>query len=88
MECTFNIFFSGTAGKLVDTIKSKILSANGRFSGDDSNGSFSIQLMAAAIEGAYTIDCDTITINIQRKPFFIGCNAIRDYITQNLTGQV
>lgn len=87
MECTFNISFSGTPGKLVDTIKSKILSANGRFSGDDSNGNFSIQLMAAAIEGTYTIDGDNITINIQRKPFFIGCNTIRDYITQNLTGQ-
>lgn len=87
MECSFNIPFSGKPGSLVDTIKSKILSANGRFSGDDSNGSFSIQLMAAAIEGSYTIDGGEIIIAIQRKPFFVSCNVIKDYIIQNLTGQ-
>ncbi len=87
MECSFTIPFSEKPNSLVDNIKSKILSANGRFSGGDSNGSFSIQLMAAAIEGSYTINGSEIIIDIQRKPFFVSCNIIRDYIIQNLTGQ-
>ena len=86
MACTFTIAFEGTAESLVEHLKNKILTNNGGFGGDASSGSFSIQLLATTIEGAYTINGNDIMITIRKKPFFINCNSIRDYVAQNLSG--
>jgi hypothetical protein len=87
MACAFTIGFTGTAESLVEHLKNKILTNNGSFGGDDSSGNFSIHVLAAAIEGAYTINGNDIMITIRKKPFFLKCNSIRDYVAQNLTGQ-
>ena len=87
MDCTFTITFEGTASSLSNSIRQKILGSNGQFSGDESAGNFSIHVLAASIEGAYTIDGNNLNITISKKPFFLSCNAIKDYVEQNLTGQ-
>ena len=86
MACAFTIGFTGTADSPVEHLKSKILTNNGSFGGDASLGNFSIHVLAAAIEGAYTINGNDIMITIRQKPFFLSCNSIRDYVAQNLTG--
>ena len=86
MACTFTISFQGTASTLSRTIRGKMQASNGQFNGDESAGNFSIHVLAAAIEGAYTINGNNLSITIGRKPFFVSCNAIKDYVTQNLTG--
>ena len=86
MACVFTILFNGTAASLVEGIKTKILAGNGQFSGDTSAGNFSIYVLAAAIEGNYTINGNYLIITIEQKPFFVSCNAIKDYVTKNLTG--
>ena len=84
MDCTFTIPFSGNADALVDNIRSKILSGNGSFGGDAAAGNFSISVMGAGIEGAYTVNGNEIRIDILKKPFFLSCNTIRDYVAENL----
>jgi hypothetical protein len=86
MACSFTIPFAGTAGSLIATIRNKILANNGSFGGDDATGSFSIQAIGATIEGSYAISGNEMMITIQRKPFFVSCNMIKDYVMDNLTG--
>ncbi|MFT3935875.1 MAG: hypothetical protein QM726_19760 [Chitinophagaceae bacterium] len=87
MACTFSINFSGTADALVANIQQKVLANNGQFNGDASVGNFSIQVLGTSIGGGYAVNGSEININIDKKPFFLSCDAIRDYITQNLTRQ-
>jgi len=86
MACSFTIPFAGSASSLVATIRGKILANNGSFSGEDTSGNFSIQAVGASIEGSYAISGNEMEITVQKKPFFVSCNMIRDYVTANLTG--
>lgn len=85
MACSFTIPFAGAASSLVATIRGKILANTGSFSGDDTTGNFSIEAIGASIQGAYVINGNEIMIDIQKKPFFVSCNMIKDYVTANLT---
>lgn len=86
MACSFTIPFTGTASALAANIKTRILSGNGHFEGDDNVGKFSIHAMGATIEGSYGINDNKIMVTIDRKPFFVSCNMIKDYVVENLTG--
>ena len=86
MACSFTISFTGTASSLVDNIRSKILANNGSFGGDDTTGNFSIQAIGATTEGSYAITGNEMMITIQRKPFFVSCNMIKNYVIENLAG--
>jgi hypothetical protein len=85
MACSFTIPFAGTPGSLVTTLRSKMLANNGSFGGDDTTGNFSVQAIGATIDGTYVINGNEIMISIQKKPFFVSCNMIRDYVSANLT---
>lgn len=85
MACSFTIPFNGSPDALVANIQRKILSGNGVFGGDENTGTFSIQAMGAAIEGSYGISGTEISINIHKKPFFVGCSMIESYVRENLT---
>ena len=84
MACLFTIDFQGSADALTGTIRQRIMANNGQFTGDASAGHFSVHVLAATIEGAYTIDGNNLNINISKKPFFVSCNALKDYVAQNL----
>jgi len=49
MACSFTIGFTGTAESLIERLKSKILTNNGSFGGDESSGNFSIYVLATTI---------------------------------------
>ena len=86
MACSFTIPFAGTASSLVATIKARILAGSGQFDGDDNFGKFSIHAIGATIEGSYGICDNDIMVTIERKPFFVSCNMIKDYVMEKLTG--
>lgn len=46
-------------------VKSEMLKAGHKFNGDSAKGSFA----GGGVEGDYTIDGNTVTVNITKKPF-------------------
>jgi len=84
MACTFTITFQGSAADFVAGAKTKVEANNGTFDGDTSSGTFDVPTPVGHISGDYTIDGQQITINIAQKPFIISCNAIENYINQNI----
>ena len=85
MACSFTIPFTGTASSLVAGTRFKILEDNGQFDGDDKVGKFTIHAVGTVIRGSYGICDNEIMITIERKPFLVSCNMIRDYVVANLT---
>ena len=85
MACSFSFPFTGDASSLTASIRRKVLAGNGQFGGDDSTGNFALEAIGASIAGVYAINGNEIMITIQKKPFFLSCNMIRDYVSQNLT---
>ncbi len=51
--------------------------SGGQFEGSDAVGRFSLPTPVGAFEGSYTIDKNTIWIEVTDKPIFIPCAAIK-----------
>ncbi len=75
-ECRFQFEFPGSAAVLVETIRSKIADAGGQFEGSPTVGHFSLPTPVGAFNGSYTIDKNTIWIEVTEKPIFVPCSAI------------
>ena len=82
--CTFTLPITIQVTDLVKTLQSKIEGQGGKFTGTETDGTFGISLMGSTISGSYTIEGAQITIIINEKPFFIGCEQIRGYLLNNL----
>lgn len=50
--------------------------AGGKFEGSPTVGHFSIPTPVGDFDGSYTIDKNTIVVEVTEKPFFVPCSAI------------
>lgn len=75
-QCRFQFEFPGSGTVLVEKIRAKMTGSGGQFEGSDAVGRFSLPTPVGAFEGSYTIDKNTIWIEVTDKPFFIPCAAI------------
>ena len=75
-DCRFQFEFAGSATSLVEKIQAKMTESGGRFEGSPANGDFSLPTPVGAFEGSYTIDKNTIWVEVSEKPFFVPCSAI------------
>jgi hypothetical protein len=75
-QCRFQFEFAGSATALVDKIQSKMTAAGGRFEGSPATGDFSLPTPVGVFEGTYSIDKNTIWVEVSDKPFFVPCSAI------------
>ena len=82
--CTFTLPITIPVTDLVKTLQTKIEGQGGKFNGTETDGAFGISLMGSTISGSYNINGAQITIVINEKPFFIGCEQIRGYLLNNL----
>ena len=82
--CNFTLPITIPVTDLVKTLQTKIEGQGGRFSGTETDGTFGISLLGSTIGGSYSIDGEQITIVINEKPFFIGCDQIKGYLLNNL----
>jgi len=84
MACNFNLNIHSTAAELVQNMQSKIAGQGGTFTGDENSGTFSVSLMGSTISGSYSINGQQMAVNIDHKPFFLGCGQIQSYLEGNL----
>ncbi len=87
MSCKFSITYPGQKEPLIDNLRTAILQLNGTFEGDNLAGVFRGNTPLGSFSGRYEIDNDDINIDIEDKPFLIGCGRIekeiRDYLERN-----
>ena len=74
--CRFQFEFPGSAQSLVDAIRSTMQDAGGQFDGSDAVGSFVLPTAVGDFGGSYTVDKNTIWVEVYEKPFFVPCSAI------------
>ena len=75
-DCRFQFEFPGSATALVDAIRAKMTDAGGEFEGSDAVGRFVLPTPVGEFQGSYTVDKNTIWVEVNGKPFFVPCSAI------------
>lgn len=83
-ECNFSIGFSGSASDVIAKVQQQIQQQGGSFNGDTSAGSFSVKVLGSTIAGSYTASGQQINIEINDKPFFIGCSQIEGFLKSQI----
>jgi len=76
MASKFTLNYSGDKEQLLSKIKNAI-GDKGSLSGDNQLGNFKGSTPLGSIEGSYSIDGDTITVNISDKPFLLSTGTIQ-----------
>lgn len=82
--CNINIPFTQPASELINSLRTKVQTQGGTFSGDETSGTISVPLLGSKIAGTYTISGQQVNIVITDKPFLVSCNQIQGYLTGSL----
>ena len=83
-NCRFSIIFTGDALATLNKTKEGITKAGGKFEGDTTSGSVVMPSPVGAIEGTYTIQGQTLDIEITKKPVFVPCDLIESELKKRI----
>jgi hypothetical protein len=83
-KCNFSISFSGPAENVLSKAKTAVERQGGNFTGDASNGNFSINVFGT-ISGSYTVADSQLNITIEDKPMMIPCSAIETVLKNQIS---
>lgn len=78
--CTFTIPFSGSADSVLEKAKNAVEKQSGTFTGDTSQGNFSVSFFGQEIAGGYTVTGNDLNIIIDSKPFMVPCSTIESFL--------
>ena len=76
---------TGTAQELVNKARMAVEKQSGVFTGDDNQGSFSLQVMGSAIAGEYLVDGEELIISITEKPFLVPAGVIEKFLLSQVS---
>lgn len=76
MASKFTLNYSGDKEQLLSKLKNAV-GDKGSLSGDSQLGNFKGNTPLGSIEGSYSIEGDTITVNISDKPFLLSTGTIQ-----------
>lgn len=76
-KCNFSIPFTGSPENVYNKAKSAVEGQGGSFMGNESSGSFSINVFGN-IKGTYTVSGQELNIEIEEKPMMISCGMIEN----------
>jgi hypothetical protein len=82
-KCNFSIPFSGSPEDVFNKAKAAVEKQGGNFSGDSSEGNFSINVFGA-ITGSYSVSGNQLNITIEDKPMMIPCGAIENVLKSQI----
>ena len=81
-DCRFQFEFPGTALALIETLRTKVTAAGGSFDGSDEVGGFSLPTPVGQFGGDYSIQGQTIRLEVTTKPIFVPCSAIESKLEE------
>jgi hypothetical protein len=79
-----NFNFSCSATTLVNYAQEEVTQHGGTFNGNTSSGSFSFK--SPAVVGNYSINGQSLTVNITQEPFLLPCVLIEKAIQGGING--
>lgn len=77
MDNQFTVNYPGDKSELLNKIKQTV-GEKGHLAGDANNGNFEGSTPIGKFEGTYAINGDDITITIDKKPFLVSNNRIKE----------
>jgi hypothetical protein len=83
---SFSVGFMGTPVETVAKAKAAIEKFGGTFTGDATKGDLVASTPAGKVKGSYSVEGQTITINITDKPFIVPWSMIEAQIRKFLSG--
>jgi hypothetical protein len=83
-KCNISIDFHGDAEELIRSAGQAISGAGGIFTGNITEGQFSIQSPLGKISGLYTLKGQSFNIEIVDKPFLVSCSRIEDELRKQI----
>lgn len=83
--CNFSVPFTKSATDILEKAKQTIESQSGNFNGDETNGSFDVSVFGNTVKGSYTVDEQTLLIEITEKPFLVPCSMIESFLVGKLS---
>lgn len=84
MACKFSLDFNESAESALDKARGAIESQNGVLNGDVHAGDFEVNVFGNNIKGNYTINEQTIHLEITDKPFFVPCSMIESFLAKQI----
>lgn len=85
MACDFSLPFSGNAENVLAKARKAVEGQGGNFTGNTSAGNFQVSVFGNNIVGNYTVNGQTLQINITDKPFMVPCSVIEGFLKNQLT---
>lgn len=85
MACKFQFPFTVSPDVAVDKARTAVETQSGTFSGDTTSGMFEVSVFGNYIKGNYTIEGQTINIEVTDKPVFVPCGMIESFLKKQIT---
>lgn len=85
MACKFQFPFSVSPEEAVNKAKNAVESQNGNFSGDTTSGEFDVTVFGSFIKGNYTIEGQTLFLEVTDKPMFVPCGMIEGFLKKEIS---
>ena len=85
MSCKFSISYPERKEELVEKLRTAIIQVNGSFNGDVNSGAFQGNTPLGGFSGRYVVEGDDIHVEVDEKPFLIGCSRIEKEIREYLS---
>ena len=82
--CNFSVPFTKSATDILEKAKQTIESQSGNFNGDENTGSFDVSVFGNIVKGSYTVEGQTLLIEICEKPFLVPCSMIESFLVSKL----
>lgn len=77
MDNQFKVSYPGDKSQLLDKIRSTV-GSKGSLNGDEQQGNFEGSTPIGSFQGSYVIEGNDITITIDKKPFLVSNNRIKE----------
>ena len=84
-QCDFSIEFSDTPESLIKRATEGITQAKGEFTGDITQGFFTVPTPLGNIQGRYMIEGSVINLFVADKPMLISCKRIETELRKFMT---
>ena len=85
MGCRISVMFKGNVSELLAIGRREATAYGGVLKGDEHRGSFSMNALGGTFTGNYLIEEYTIQIELVKKPIWIPCVAIENFLRANIS---
>lgn len=82
--CNFNIEFTKSVAEILEKAKKTVEAQGGNFTGDESAGNFDVSIFGNTVVGSYSVNGNSLNIDITDKPFLVPCNMIENFLKSQL----